>query len=199
MLVCGNNEQEDCNYLQDDYDILYNTSLNLYTACASQLDHTRELYDNEVMVTDECMEKLEMCESNTTNVINSVNYTNQIKILKHNVELESSILLLKKSVANLEEKKNVAYALIEDYKEEILKLKNNINDTTYQLYEVDENWRRCKEDIQNQVKNYKKIFTNLNACLEKEEEVQEQKNKYVISLTTCKKNNRKLKKKTCSL
>ena len=159
VLVYGNNcNLEDYHYLQDDYDTLYNTSLNLYTACTSRLDQMSELYDNEVMVTDLCMEKLEMCENNTTNVINSVNYTNQIKMLKHNVELESSIQVLHKTVANIKEKNNVAYALIADYKEKVLELQNNINETTYQLYDVDESWNRCKGDLQNQVKNYNKIF-----------------------------------------
>jgi len=75
-------DRENCTYLQNDYDTLYNTSLNLYRECVSQLDNTLELYENELLTTDMCMEKLKICESNTTDLKHSVNYTNQVNIFK---------------------------------------------------------------------------------------------------------------------
>jgi len=196
ILVLSNaSDCENCTYLQNDYDTLYNTSLNLYQECISQLDNTLEQYENELLTTDLCMEELKICESNTTDLKNTVNYTNQIKILKHNIELESSLLSLKKKLLNMEEKNNIAYTLINDYKEEISKLKYTYTDTIHQLYAADANWNQCKLDLETQIKTYNKIFTNLNACLEREELSIDQKNKYIISLTTCRKKNDKKNKK----
>lgn len=188
-------DQENCTYLKDDYNALYNTSLDLYRECVSHLDNTIELYDNELMVNDMCMEKLEKCSNNTLNLTNSVNYTTHVKLLKNNIELESGMLLLKKKTVKLEEKNNIAYELITDYKEETTSLKNQITDLTYELYALNNKWQQCKEEVQNQTKNYGKIFSNLNACLEREELTQDQKNKYVIRLTSCRKNINKLKQK----
>lgn len=200
ILVCGMNNnnntykgEENCTYLQDDYDTLYNTSLSLYRECVSQLDNTINLYDNELMVTDMCMENLEKCETKTTNLTNFVNYTTQIKLLKDNIELESSMLVLKKKFVKLEEKNNVAYELISDYKEDIVNLKNNITDLTYELHGLDDKWQQCQMDVRNQTKNFKNLFSSLNACLEREELEQDLKNKYVIKLATCRKNKKKQK------
>lgn len=197
IVVDGRNsyeyDQENCNYLRDDYNTLYNTSLNLYIECVSQLENTVELYDNELMVTDICMEKLQKCENNTSDLTSSVNYTKQVKVLKNNIELESAMLLLKKKIVDLEEKNTIAYSLINDYKEENLNLTNTFTNTIHDLYATDEKLNQCKMDLQNQFKNYDEIFSNLNACLEREELTQDQKNKYVIRLTSCRKNNKKLK------
>ena len=89
----------------------------------------------------------------------------------------------------MEEKNNTAYTIVNDCKEEISKLKYTLTDTIHQLYATDENWNQCKLDLQTQIKNYNKIFINLNACLKREEFSTDQKNKYVIGLTTCRKNN----------
>lgn len=186
---------ENNTYLQDDYDILYNTSFNLYKECTTQLDIAMDLYENELLVTDMCMEKLKECEINSTDLFNSVNYTNQIRLLKNQIELESTMLLLKKKTVHLEEKNTIAYLLISEYKEKINSLKNNLTDLIHELYAVDDKWNQCKTDLHIQVQNYQKIFTNLDACLEREEHAEEQKNKYVIRLTTCRKNNKKLKDK----
>lgn len=199
----NNNKDEACDvykakqydYIKDELDTVYDTSFKLYKECTTQLDNYIELYDNEIQVNDIAMEKLEECESKNTNLSSSTNYTKQVKLLKNNVELESNIVALNKKIEALEEKNSVAYSLVNDYKEDIFNLRGNLSDANLQIHGLDSQMEQCKKDLQTQVKNNNKIFSNLNSCLEREEDIQAQKNKYVIRLSTCRKNLNNLKNK----
>lgn len=195
---CDTQKTKNYDYLKDELDTLYETSLNLYKECTSQLDNYIELYDNELQVNDICMEKIEECENKNANLTSSTNYTKQVRLLKNNVELESTILKLSKEIETLKEKKSTAYELVNDYKEEITTLKGNLSDVTLQIYGLDSQLKQCKNDLQTQTKDNNKIFSNLNSCVEREEDIQQQKNRYVVRLSTCRKNLNKIKEKNHS-
>ena len=162
-------------YLQDDYDTLYNTSFNLYKDCTSQLDNYIDLYDNELTIHDMCMENLQICENKTTNLTNTQNYTNQVKLLKQNIELESALLLQETKTKICENKVLVAYSIIAEKTQEISNLKNNITNITVEIYKVDSELKECQQNFKNNLKYQNKIFDNLNDCIEREEILYEQK------------------------
>jgi hypothetical protein len=193
FLTAGSNAEDFCEYLQEDYDTLYNTSLNLYSECTSQLDTCNELWDNELSVNDVCMNKLQECENQTVSLKTSGNYTSHIRQVKQNIELESALLVQEKKNEMCEEKNVIAYSLVSDKTNEIATLKANLSASIYNVYRLDNDLRSCQTNLRAQMKETKNIFTNLNDCLEREELTQEQKNKYVLKLSSCRKNNRKLK------
>lgn len=160
--VISKTEGHDCNYLQNDYDSLYNTSLELYTECTKQSDEFMNLYENEIEVTDILMEKLQECEKATSNLSNSVNYTTLVMSKRENIELEASLLALKKQITKYEEKQNLELLIISDYKDRILTLQNNITRLTNEIYLINGELSECHGNWEAQSKSYESIFENLN-------------------------------------
>lgn len=191
----GATREHDCKYLQEDYETLYNTSLALYTECTNQNDETIDLYENEMQVTDILIGKLQECENVAGNLSSSVNYTTLIMSKRENIELEAELVTLRKQISKCQEKQNLELSIISDYKENILSLQGNITSLTSELYLIDNTLNECQRNLETQRKSEKKMIENLNVCLERSELLQERRDKYVLRLTSCRKNQKKLKAK----
>ena len=187
--------QHDCGYLQEDYENLYNTSLNLYAECVKQADYNMELYENEMQISDMLMESLHKCDNVTANLSNSVNYTSLIMSKRENIELEAELLLLKKNINKCEETHTIELSLISEYKAKVLELENTIKSLADSINLTDNEVKNCQENLNKQKKSGKILFENLNDCLEREEKILDQRDRYVLKLTSCRKNNRKFKVK----
>ena len=185
--------RDDINYLTEDYQTLYNTSLTLYSKCVKKADYYMDLFDNEQLVSDMMIEKLQLCENKSTSLSKSINYTNLIMAQRENIELKSDLLTLHRQKEICERDNNLSLNLIADYKKEILLLKGNLSSSINQIYLCDNELTQCNMKLDRQIKYGKTVFENLSDCLEREEVIQEKKDKYVLRLTTCRKNNRSLK------
>ena len=188
-----NTYKEKYNNLLDDYNTFYNTSI--YQECSSRLDEYIDLHENELLVSDKCMENLKECENKQQNLTNSQNYTYQVNLIKNNIELEATLISQKEKTKQCEHRLSISYSLVSNKAEEIGNLKQNLNNLTHDIHGLSMNLEQCQQDLQTNIKEQNKILENLNSCIEREELLQDQKNKYVFKLSNCRKNNKKLKEK----
>lgn len=180
--------------LFEDYHTLFNSSLNLYLACSQRADYYSDLYEQEHDVSDMFMSKLEECETVSRNLTDSVNYTRLAMAKRENIELESDLLNTRKHLDACNENRNFGLSIISDLKTEITYLKSNLTAQINEIYSIVKELNQCRDNLKIQEEKKISNFNLLESCLQREEVLRDQKNRYVIRLTTCRKNREKVLK-----
>lgn len=191
--------KEKLDNMQSDYDVLYASNLETYQECTGRLENTQNLYDNELEVTEFVMGKLDECESKLLNFSGISNGTERIYLLKDNIRLDALVRRLEKTLKEKtqlwEDKIKVSYSLIDDCTEKNINLTSQVKGLIEKVSEIQNNFDACDKELTTQLNAGIKNLKSLRSCIESEEECQDQKNKFVLRLGTCRKNNRKNKQK----